>query len=556
MITGILKTANILSSPNFMQPDKHVLAGIEVTRLPYQQTGFFSKIVADYLNQHDQLHPFYQYEVSIEGVKKAMEDRKKYSYNRKVLVSALKLQYKGLNTSAEFQQNLERLLQENTFTITTAHQPNIFTGPLYFIYKILHAIKISEVLKERIPDNNFVPVFFMGSEDADLDELGHFNVDGKRYEWKTKQTGAVGRMKVDKEFIGLINELSAQLGVLPFGDEIISMFQDCYKVGDTIQQSTLRLVNTLFGEYGLVVLIPDNASLKKVFQPVVKKELQQQFSHKAVEETISSLNKHYKVQAGGRDLNFFYLLDDKRERIEFSGSKYLIRNLQLEFTEDEIIKEVEEHPQRFSPNVILRGVFQEIILPNIVFIGGGGEIAYWLELKKVFEEAEVPYPMLVLRNSFLILKREQQELMNDLGFNINDFFKPSELLLDQLTKRESLSQLSLSEEIGELNSFYQQLHEITLKIDASLAEHVNALQAKALKRINELEKKMLRSEKRKFESAKRKIAKLKDATFPNGSLQERVENISGVYGREGKVLIEYLYKQSLSLEQQFTVITI
>jgi bacillithiol synthase len=539
-----------------MQPDKQAPARTEVTHIPYQQTGFFSKIVADYLQQNDQLSPFYQYEVSTEGIKKAIADRKQYPYNRKCLVSVLRQQYAGINASSKLQKNLDFLLEDNTFTITTAHQPNIFTGPLYFIYKILHAIKIADTLQQQIPDNNFVPVFYMGSEDADLEELGHFTVDGKKYEWKTKQTGAVGRMKIDAAFISLINELAAQVCVLPFGDEIVSVFKKYYTIGETIQQCTLKLVNTLFGEYGLVVLIPDNAALKKAFKPIVEKEILHQFSHKAVDETITALNKHYKVQAGGRDINLFYLLDDKRERIEQSNSKYVIKNLQLEFSEEDISKEVEEHPERFSANVILRGVFQELILPNIVFIGGGGEIAYWLELKKVFEQAAVPYPLLVLRNSFVLLKKEQAQLLNELGFSIGDFFKPSEELLNLLTSKESSNQLSLSEEIGELNSFYQQLHETTLKIDASLAEHVNALQAKALKRINELEKKMLRSEKRKFEAEKRKIEKLKNASFPNGSLQERVENISGLYAKEGKALIEKLYQHSLSLEQQFTVITV
>jgi len=546
----------MLSSPNFMQPYKKAPAIFEVTHVPYHQTGFFSKIVADYLQQHDELAPFYKYEVSIEGIKKAIEDRKTYPYNRDILVSVLRQQYNGIDISTKLKNNLELLLSENTYTVTTAHQPNIFTGPLYFIYKILHAIKLADTLQQQIPGYNFVPVFYLGSEDADLEELGHFTVDGKKYEWKTKQTGAVGRMKVDAAFITLMNELSAQVGVLPFGEDIVSAFRNSYTLGETIQQCTLKLVNILFGEYGLVVLIPDNATLKKTFQPVVEKELLHQFSHKAVDETITALSKHYKVQAGGRDLNLFYLLDDKRERIEFSKGRYVVNNLQLDFSEEEVLKEVQEHPERFSANVILRGVFQEMILPNIAFIGGGGEIAYWLELKKVFEQAEVPFPMLVLRNSFLLLSKEQTELLNDLGFTVNDFFKPSEALLNQLTAKESSHQLSLSEEKGELNSFYQQLHETTLKIDASLAEHVNALQAKALKRINELEKKMLRSEKRKFVAEKRKIEKLKNAAFPNGGLQERVENISGFYARQGKTLIDKLYEHSLSLEQSFTVITL
>lgn len=538
-----------------MQPDKQAPARTEVTYIPSQQTGFFSKIVTDYLQQNDQLASFYKYEVSIEGIKKAIDERKQYSYKREVLVSALQQQYAGMYLSAKLQQNLDLLLEANTFTITTAHQPNIFTGPLYFIYKILHTIKIADTLKQQIPENNFVPVFYMGSEDADLKELGNFTVDGKKYEWKTEQTGAVGRMKVDAAFLTLINELSAQLGVLPFGDETIAIFKNSYTPGETIQQCTLKLVNTLFGDYGLVVLIPDNAALKKTFKPIVEKELVQQFSHKAVEETILALSKHYKVQAGGRDVNFFYLLGDKRERIEIADSKYIVKNLQLEFSQQEILKEVEDHPERFSANVILRGVFQEMILPNIVFIGGGGEIAYWLELKKVFEQAEVPYPMLVLRNSFLLLKKGQEQQLVELGFSISEFFKSSEELLNLLTIKQSSNQLSLSEEIGELNSFYQQLHETTSKIDASLADHVNALQAKALKRINELEKKMLRSEKRKFEAEKRKIEKLKHTAFPNGSLQERVENISSFYAKEGNGLIKNLYQLSPGLEQQFTVIT-
>ncbi len=539
-----------------MQPNKPVPATFEVTHLPYQDTGFFSKIVIDYLQQNERLSSFYNYDISIEGVKKAISERKQVSYDRSVLVSALQEQYKGVEITDAVQRNLDLLLEENTFTITTAHQPNIFTGPLYFIYKILHTIKIAETLQKQIPANNFVPVFFMGSEDADLEELGHFTVDGKRYEWNTNQTGAVGRMKVDKTFIGLIKELAGQIRVDPFGKELVDVFERCYVLDKAIQQCTLELVNNLFGDYGLVVLIPDNADLKGLFKPVIKKELLEQFSHKAVEETISLLSQDYKVQAGGRDVNFFYLLDDKRERIELVNSKYVIKNFQKEFSEDEILKEVEEHPERFSPNVILRGVFQEMILPNIIFIGGGGEIAYWLELKQVFEQADVPFPMLVLRNSFLLIKKEQLDILDGLGFTIKDYFKSSEELLNQLTKHTSSNQLSLSEEIGELNSFYHQLHETAFKIDASLADHVNALQAKALKRITELEKKMLRSEKRKFEAEKRKIQKLKEAAFPKGSLQERIENISGFYAKDGSGFIDKLYQHSLSLEQQFTVVTI
>jgi bacillithiol biosynthesis cysteine-adding enzyme BshC len=545
----------MLPSLKIMQPKNQALSvKTDVSRIAYKSTNYFSKIVTDYLDGKTELNQFYKYPVNIESIREAIKDRSNADYDRKLLVAALKKQYQGMQVHDKVSHHLDLLLDENCFTITTAHQPNIFTGPLYFVYKILHAIKLASSMQQQLTDYKFVPVFFMGSEDADLEELNHITVDGKKYEWKTKQTGAVGRMKVDKAFIALINEMHAQLGVLPYGDEIIVLFKQCYVEGDTIQQSMLKLVNALFGEYGLIVLLPDNIELKRLFVPAMQKEIEEQFSHKAVGKTIKQLSEHYKVQAGGRELNLFYLIDDKRERIELVKTKFKVETLGLEFTKDELLIELADHPDRFSPNVILRGVFQEQILPNIAFIGGGGELAYWLELKNVFEEVNIPYPVLVLRNSFLLLFQKQEELIEELGFEVNEIFKSEDELLKQLIVRESCHQLSLSEEKGELNSFYQQLHESLLEIDPTLAEHVSMLQAKALKRINELEKKLLRYEKRKFEAEKRKIQKLKQQLFPNGSLQERVENISGLYAREGKQFIQKLLDNSLALEQEFTIV--
>lgn len=528
----------------------------EMTRIPYAETGCFSNIVLDYIGENAALSAFYQYKPSFEGIKQAIEDRRRYPYQRDSLVAALKDQYTSVDAPAEVLRNIDSLLSDDTFTITTAHQPNIFTGPLYFIYKILHAIKLAETLAAEFPSCKFVPVFFMGSEDADLDELGHMVVDGKRYEWKTSQTGAVGRMKVDKAFIALIEELNGQIGIHAHGAEIVALFRNAYTIGKTIQQATFELVNALFGRYGLVVLIPDSKPLKKLFSPVIEKELKDQFSHKAVATTIEVLGKQYKVQAGGRDINLFYLSDNKRERIELKDGRYKIASQELQFTQEEILLELNDHPERFSPNVILRGVMQEMILPNVAFIGGGGEIAYWLELKNVFEAVEVPFPVLVLRNSFLILRQSQAAILTELGFSFHDLFSDTNALLNQLTKRDSANQLSLSSEIGELNLFYQQLHETTAAVDPTLADHVNNLQAKALKRITELEKKMLRAEKKKFEAEKRKIQKLRDSLFPKGSLQERVENISGLYAKHGNTIIDKLLQHSLALEQQFTVILV
>ncbi len=522
--------------------------------LSYQETGYFTKIATDYLQANEQLQPFYHYPVSIEGIKAAIAARKQFANNRILLTDELRKQYANISLSDKQEANLTALLSENTFTITTAHQPNIFTGPLYFIYKIMHVIKLSDELNGQLTENKFVPVYYMGSEDADLDELGFINVGGQKISWNTKQTGAVGRMKVDKDFVRMIGLIQGQIGIHPHGYELTDLFKKVYTVGKTIQQATLELVNRLFADHGLLVLIPDNAELKRSFQSVIEKELTEQFSHKAVEETINALSKNYKVQTGGRELNLFYLIDDKRERIEVAGYRFQVTSLKKDWSKEEILHELNDHPERFSANVILRGVFQETVLPNIAFIGGGGELAYWLELKKVFEQVQVPYPMLILRNSFLWMNKEQQERLHKLGFTINDSFKKQEELLNALVHKESSKQLSISDEVEKINIVYQQLQAAAGSIDTTLSDHTKALQTKALKQLTALEKKMLRAEKRKFEAQLRQIEKLKQELFPANSLQERQENFSLLYAQFGNDWLKIIYDVSKGLAQEFGVI--
>jgi bacillithiol biosynthesis cysteine-adding enzyme BshC len=524
--------------------------------IPYADTNYFSKIVTDYLQQHEQLKPFYSHAVSVEGIKAAISERKKFPQERTALVDALKTQYVAHDLRIPVVRNIEALENENTFTVTTAHQPNIFTGPLYFINKILHTIKLSETLKAELPEYNFVPVYYMGSEDADLDELGNITIEGEQYNWNTNQTGAVGRMKVDKAFISLINKMEGQLSIHPFGAELIKLYRKFYQLNTSIQAATLKLVNELFGEFGLIIIVPDSAELKTLFHSVVEKELKEQFSHKLVAKTIEQFPSEYKVQAGGRELNLFYLIDDKRERIEVNNSKFKIQNSKLEFDSIGILDELKNHPERFSANVILRGVFQETILPNIAFIGGGGELAYWMELKEVFNAVNVPYPMLILRNSFLVAEESQLTKWQNLGFGINDLFKKEFDLMNSIVEKKSSNAVHLNGEMKHLEDFYSSVHKLAENVDPTLAEHVNALKIQTVNRLQKLEKKLLRAEKRKFETEQRQLQKIKASLFPNNSLQERVENFGSFYAKYGNEFIAALLKNSLALEQQFIVMTV
>jgi bacillithiol biosynthesis cysteine-adding enzyme BshC len=522
---------------------------------PYNQTNAFSKIVADYLTGSENLKSFYSSLPTLTGIEETIGRKKQQPVDRKMLVDVLKEQYRTVSTSDAVKKNIELLLSANTFTVCTAHQPNLFTGPLYFVYKVLHAIRLAAFLKEQLPQYNFVPVYYMGSEDADFAELNHTYVDGKKIEWKKEQKGAVGRMIVDNSLIQLINELEGQLSTEANGKEAIDLLRRCYSEGKTIQEATFELVNELHGQWGLIVLIPDNAPLKSQMIRVFEEDLFNNTSSKIVESTSEKLSAHYNVQANPRAINLFYLKDDIRERIEEKNGNYSILNTPISFTQEEIGKELVEHPERFSPNVILRGLYQETILPNLIFIGGGGEMAYWLELKDLFENYKVVYPVLVLRNSFLVVEEKWNEKIQKLDLTVPDFFQGENELMNRIVEKNSENKIALNGNFEKAEAFYEQIRTQAEAVDKTLSQYVTAIKTRSLKDLEELEKKMLRAEKRKFEEQQRQIQKIKEVLFPNDGLQERVENFSWFYAKWGKAFIEELYKNSLALEQQFTILT-
>jgi bacillithiol synthase len=522
--------------------------------LPYSQTGKFSKIVLDYIEQAPELKKFYEHPVNLEGIKSAISQRKIFNTNRKLLVEQFEIQYKDPKDCDGVKANIHKLLSENTFTICTAHQPNIFTGHLYFIYKILHTIKIANSLKAELPEYDFVPVFFMGSEDADLEELNHVVIDGEKYEWETKQTGAVGRMKIDDNLLKLIDKISGRISVEKYGNEIVELLKNCFTKNVTIQEATFLLVHHLFKEYGLLVLLPDNAVFKKEMLSIFEEDIFNHTSSKIVNETSEKLAEKYKAQAYPREINLFYLKDNLRNRIVPVEDHFVVHETDIVFSKEEIKIELANHPERFSPNVILRGLFQEIILPDVAWVGGGGELAYWLQLKDMFKNYRVPYPVLIVRNSFLIIDEKHQKLLDKLNLKAVDLFKGKQTLFNEIIKTESKCALDLTNEKLQLAQIYDKIKSLVKEIDLTLEQHAAALETKELKSLSNLEKKMLRAEKRKFTSQNNQLTKIFSTLFPNDGLQERTENFMLFYSRWGSDFLKMLYENSLTLEQQFCVL--
>jgi len=529
------------------------LTMLAASPIAYNLTAWFSKIVLHYLEEKKELEPYYSFPPTLNGIQQAIHYKEQQKIDRNSLVEVLQQQYAAIDKDDAVIKNISALQSFNTFTICTAHQPNLFTGPLYFIYKILHAIKLAEYLKEQLPPLHFVPVFYMGSEDADFEELNHFTVAGKKYQWTTNQKGAVGRMVIDKKLIGLIDELALQIGVEPHGAELINLLHEYYQDGDTIQSATLKIVNRLFGNYGLLVLIADDARFKKAIIPIFEDDLFYEKPSEIIEGTCKKLSEHYDVQAHPRNINLFYLKDDIRERIIKTGNLFTVNNTNVKFTEQELKSELKNHSARFSPNVILRGLYQETILPNVAFIGGGGELAYWLQLKDLFTHYTIPFPVLVLRNSFLIIENKARDLIEKLGLSTEEIFTSELEILNAIIEKEG-KKPQLNGEVEQLSLVYDNLKKTVSTVDSSLLKHIEALKIRSVNQLMEVGKKMLRAERKKYEAERRQIGKLKEQLFPNNGLQERVENISSFYAKRGQNFIDDLYKHSLSLEQKFMVL--
>ena len=524
--------------------------------IAYQETNMFSKLISDYLEKKDFIQSFYSCPTDLDGVSKAIAARQQFATDRNLIQQVFTDAYATGDASSAQLDNIASLTDDNTFTICTAHQPNIFSGYLYFIYKTAHVIALAQHFNNAFPDKKFVPVFYIGSEDNDLDELSKFKIHGKSFVWNTHQTGAVGRMKVDKSVVKLIDEIESTVKHLPHAEALIAILRKAYALGNDMATGTFVLLNELFKEYGLLVLQPDHLALKAKMKAVFKNDLLQNSAEQIVGETSAKLEAEYKLQVNPRTVNLFYLRDGIRNRIDKRGNVYTVDGTVIRFTEEELLQELNEYPDRFSPNVILRGIYQETILPNILFVGGGSEVAYWMQLKDLFEHYQVPFPMLVLRNSFMIMDENHAHKMKELEIREADLFKEDTTLANELVQRWSGQEISLKQEEADSKALFQHLKKRASEIDKTLVQHVHALEVDHLKKLDGLEKKMLKAERKKQAIQLQRIWKLKEELFPNHNLQERVENFMPYYAQYGQSFIHTVLNHSLALEQEFGVIVV
>lgn len=524
--------------------------------ISYQSSGYFTPLINDYLNQKDTLKPLYHHFPTVDNFKLQMDEKRK-NYNpefRSTLAKVLSRQYKDINASAYTLQNIKLLAEPETYTITTGHQLNLFTGPLYFLYKIVSTINLSRQLKEAYPGQDFVPVYWMATEDHDFEEINYFNFRNKKIKWPRESAGPVGRLSTNG-LDAVLEVFSKELGIGNNAEWLKELFEKAYLKHVKLADATRYLANELFGTEGLVILDADDAELKKMLAPHIKEELLHQTSHQKVAETAQLL-KDYNIQVNPREINLFYIEDNIRERIILQDGVYYINNTELKFSEDEILALLESNPEKFSPNVIMRPLYQEVILPNLCYIGGGGELAYWLELKSYFNSANVTFPVLLLRNSVLIATQKQADKLDKLELTWADAFSKQQDLLNRRVQSFSEFKLDFTEQKEFLKKQFETLNAIASKTDASFTGAVKAQETKQLKGLENLEKRLLKAEKRSHAEQLERIMQIQNELFPNNSLQERKANFSEFYLEfDGKLLAE-LFAKLKPLEHEFNVIVL
>lgn len=526
--------------------------------IPFRDTNYFSSLLCDYLDEHQGLQPFYNRFPKIENFKDQIEEKEvNYSNaSRDVLFSVLKKQYQGVNSSKNTLNNIDCLSQSNTFTITTGHQLNLFTGPLYFLYKIISTINLTKELKRKYPDYNFVPIYWMATEDHDFDEINYFNFKGKKVQWNRDASGGVGEL--DTEGLDKVYETySKELGHGNNASFLKELFKNAYLNHENLADATRYVANELFKDLGLVIIDANDRDLKRLFIPYIERELTEQVSFDLVNKTSEQLVKvseAYKIQVNPREINLFYLKDGLRERIIFENDIYKVVDTNISWSKSGILKHLHEEPERFSPNVIMRPLYQEVILPNLCYIGGGGELAYWLELKTYFNEVKVTFPMLLLRNSVLIKTQKQTDKLEKLDLSLNELFANQNKLVNEHVKKISKIDIDFSRQKEHLQNQFKALYKLAEQTDKSFFGAVAAQEKKQLKGLYNLEKRLLKAQKQKLDDQISRITEIQDQLFPGQSLQERNLNFSELYLQLGDHLIQQLVLNLQPLKGAFLIL--
>ena len=493
----------------------------------------------DYLYEFENVKNFYKMdfrnkEEYIKIFKKAADSHADF---RGQLSSILIDQYKNFNPSDKTRENISSLKDKNTLAVVTGQQLGIIGGPLYTFYKIMTAIKLSSYLTERYDDYKFVPVFWLEGDDHDFNEVRELNLVNDNNEvvkvaygeevLEDENKGSVGNLVFNDMLNSFYEDLEKNIRTTEFTPALLEKIKSFYASGKTFMQSFKELIFWMFDEYGLVVFDPQDKRLKEHLKPVFKKEITDFRQHTEKLVNISAqLEEVYHAQVKIRPVNLFYSNEEGRFLIEPVENEFRLRRKRKRFSYEELIDLIDKEPECFSPNVLLRPICQDYILPTAFYVGGPSEISYFAQVTPLYDFYNIEAPILYPRSSATIIEKNISTIIEKYDIDLAELFMDPEKLKQKVI--DSISKVSVEETFGnasnEIEIIFDQLKEKLFEFDKTISDTSSKYKQKIFHHLNELKDKASEAQKRKHEITLRQIDKISSSVFPNSNLQEREIN--------------------------------
>jgi bacillithiol biosynthesis cysteine-adding enzyme BshC len=540
---------------------------INFSDIPKHQNLFL-----DYLYGFNNVQDFYKHNFrnkeSYPQLFKSISDSKKdKQFN---LSPIIKNQYSGFTSvSPKTSKNLEIIDNHKTIAIVTGQQLGLLGGPLYTIYKIITSIRLANQLNERFDDFKFVPVFWLEGDDHDFNEVRSVNIFDPEnqvvsigYKEEIDDDDAkqsVGNIIFDESINDFMSKVENLLRDTDFKTDLLSNLKNFYKPGKSFKQSFKELLFWLFDEYGLVIFDPQDPEVKKLLKPIFNKEINDFVIHtQKLIQTSAELEELYHAQVKVKPVNLFYHTDDGRYSIEPVDDIFKLRRKRKQFTKEEILAEIENAPHRFSPNVLLRPICQDFLLPTGIYIGGPSEISYFAQVTPLYDFYNIVTPIVYPRSSVTLLEKNVSAALDKYDLSLIDIFLGLTALKEKVIAglSENNIERTFDEASNELELIFDKIKENLFAIDKTLIDASARYKEKVLSAFNELKSKSVKAQETKHETTIRQLTRLSNLLYPLENLQEREINFTYFYNKYGKELIGKIYDDISVSEFEHQVISI
>lgn len=527
---------------------------IDFSDIPGHQNLFL-----DYLSEYENVEHFYKRH--FRAVDQYPELFKLLSQqerpHRAALPNIIKAQYGEFKYSKKTLQNIDSLASEKTIAVVTGQQLGIFGGPLYTFYKSITAIKLCSYLKENFDNYNFVPIFWLEGDDHDYDEVRVFSLLNNENQFVSIKyddgqldeinRGSIGGLKFNQNLENVFNELASSLRETEFKSSLLELIKSTYQPEKTFLESFRKLMIHVFDEYGMIVFNPVDTNVKKILAPIFYKEISEYTDHTDyLVERSAELEEVYHAQVKVKPINLFYVEENERLLIEPTETgEYRLKGKRKKFSKEEILAIVENSPEKFSSNVLLRPICQDYLFPTGFYVGGPSEVSYFAQVTPLYDLYELNQPFIYPRSSATIVEKGVKAILDKNNLSYEDIFTDEDKLIQKIVSASSEINLEtlFDNSLNEIIVSLSQIDEKLVQIDKTLLDLSAKSKQKIEESLNLLKAKTLDAQKRKYDSTIRQISKVRNVLYPNNNLQERELNWIYFANKYGPDIIRWIFNE-------------